>query len=156
MKIFLVQKLLLTKRDQGFTIIEIIASLTMVAIISVLIVSRGSFNSADLLGATETLRGHLRYTQSRAMSLDQSWGIKIETNDYILYQNGAPSSGAFPGENTGTVTMSSGITINLTAGASPVTFSSNWGIPTSGYTITLYDGSRTETITVTAETGFVP
>ena len=155
MKTFPVQKRLLTKRDQGFTIIEIIASLTMVAIISVLIVSRGSFNSADLLGATETLKGHLRYAQSRAMSLDQSWGIKIETNDYILYQNGAPSSGAFPGENSGTVTLS-GININLTAGASPVTFSSNWGIPTSGYTIELSAGGRTETITVTEETGFVP
>ncbi len=149
MKISLVQKLLVSKRDQGFTIIEIIAALTMVGIISALIVSRGSFNSADLIGATETLKGHLRYAQSRAMSVDADRSIVFTVSSYTL------SSGSFPGESSGTVTLS-GITIDVPFGTLPVTFTGNWGIPTTGYTITLNDESRTETITVTAETGFIP
>ncbi len=150
MKIFLVQKLLVSKRDQGFTIIEIIAALTMVGIISALIVSRGSFNSADLIGATETLKGHLRYAQSRAMSVDADRSIVFTVSSYAL------SSGSFPGESSGTVTLSSGINIDVQSGTLPVTFSGNWGIPDEEHTITLDDGSSTQTITVTAETGFIP
>lgn len=141
--------------DQGFTMIEIIATLVLLGIISALMVSRVSFNSADLIGAAQTLKGHLRYAQSRAMSLDESWQIAITSTTYTLSQNGTVR-GALPGENAETVALASGITMSFSSGASPVTFTANWGIPDEAHTISITDGSSTNTITVTAQTGFIP
>jgi len=139
-------------KEQGFTLIEVITILTLISFIAVVIVSRRTGASTDLIAAAEVLKGHLRYAQSRSMNLDESWEINFAGNSYTLQQSGVPS-GILPGESGNTVTLS-GIAIAPTV--NPVTFSSNWGIPGASSAITLSDGSSVVTITITSETGFIP
>ena len=139
-------------KEQGFTLIEIIAILLLIAIVTVTIVSRRTGNSTDLIAAAEVLKGHLRYAQSRAMSLDESWEINLAGGSYTLRQNGVPM-GILPGESGNMVTLS-GITI--APNPTTVIFSSNWGIPNASYSITVSDGTDTVPITITSETGFIP
>ena len=139
-------------KEQGFTLIEVIATIAFISFVAVVIISRSAGNNTDLIAAAEVLKGHLRYAQSRAMSLDQSWEINFAGNTYTLRQNGVPS-GILPGESGNIVTLS-GIAIAPTV--NPVTFSSNWGIPGDSSAITLSDGNSVVTITITSETGFIP
>jgi len=140
----------LVKNEKGFTLIEVIATLILISIVTVAIVSRRTGSGTDLIAAAEVLKGHLRYAQSRAMSLDSSWEISFGANSYTLGQNGVPS-GILPGESGNTVTLS-GIAIAATT----VTYSSNWGIPDASHSIILSEGPNSETITITSETGFIP
>ncbi len=141
-------------KEQGFTLFEIIATLVLISVVAVSIVSRAG-NNTDLIAAAEILKGHLRYAQSRAMSLDQNWGIFFVGNTYTLQQNGV-ASGVLPGESGNTVNLSGGITITAVPAPNPIVFSSNWGIPGAPTAVTLADGPNSETITITSETGFIP
>ena len=146
-------KLGLLRKEQGFTLFEIIAILLLISIVTVTIVSRRTGNSTDLIAAAEVLKGHLRYAQSRAMSLDQRWDINFVGNTYTLRQNTVPS-GILPGESGNMVTLPPGIGIAATV--NPVTFNSKWGIPGASSAVTLNDGTNSVTIIITSETGFIP
>ncbi|MCP4113952.1 MAG: type II secretion system protein [Desulfobacteraceae bacterium] len=65
---------------KGFTLIEIIAVLMILGILSAVAVSRFTDTGAELAGQTETVKGYLRFAQARAMSSgrpDEIWGIRF-------------------------------------------------------------------------------
>jgi len=139
----------------GFTLIEIIAALMIVAILAAVAVSKiPSTQSYEADSEIDILKTNLRYAQLRALSDDKPWGISFKSEggiwQYTLLReppNTAPYN--LPNENSPTHILPSGITI---AGAA-VTFD-EWGSPGAGdITITLTPGS---TITVTKHTGFIP
>ena len=153
----------------GFTLLEIIAILVILGIISAVAVSRVTDTRADDLAAANTLKAHLRYAQLRTMGDMNDWGIKVESGSYILMRkddNGTWKEGCWdnndrphcllPGENSFEKSFEK---TSVTSGAGVVGFSAARGQPTdsngdllsSGLTITV--GSRT--ITITAETGFI-
>ncbi|MDP2105628.1 MAG: type II secretion system protein, partial [Desulfobulbaceae bacterium] len=72
--------------QQGFTLIEVIAVLLLMGIMVAIAVGRSgeSSSQADLIGATETVKNHLRYAQSTAMNSDLSWGINFSGSTYTL------------------------------------------------------------------------
>src|SRR5665647_1712045 len=152
------------KHSRGFTVIEIIAILLIIAILGVVVVSRmTSTKPYNVAAEVETLKANLRYAQFRALSdADKrvssnatTWGISFFANSYTLQKTevgGVPTTPNFPGENSPTHTLPSGITIS----GSNVTFDA-WGSPGgSNIPITITDGTSPQTITVTKNTGFIP
>lgn len=161
---------------KGFTLIEVIAVLIILGIISAIAISRATgTDEANLRAEVDTLKGHLRYAQYLALNdmytSDTSaadyatrtqWGIKRATNSYKLvkYVGGAELSTTpfnLPGESSSTHTFKAPI---QATGAALILFDS-WGSPysttsdkfTAAATITLTPGP--ESITITPETGFI-
>ncbi|MEN6422255.1 MAG: prepilin-type N-terminal cleavage/methylation domain-containing protein, partial [Smithella sp.] len=78
-------------RDQGgFTMIEIISVLVIIAIVAAVVIARmASPKEYDLASQAEVVKTHLRLAQSRAMNSSQIWGINISGNTvYSLFNNG--------------------------------------------------------------------
>lgn len=133
------------KRMQGFTLIEMIAVIVMVGILSVTVVvyfpSQQTFNIAAY---AEELKRDIRYTQTLAMSLNSSYTINISSSNYSITPN--PPQGAY------TVILPTGLSLT---GAS-ITFDAE-GKPSnvSLVSLILSAGTQSKTLTVAPETGFV-
>jgi MSHA pilin protein MshC len=143
--------------------IEIIAVLVIIGIISVVVMSRGSAtDEAKLQAEVDTLKGHLRYAQYTAMNdiPPTKWGIQISGQSYTLVRNLTGNGATFdsphnlPGESSATHSFAA----PLTATAINVLFD-EWGSPYNAATKLLTDATVTissESITITAGTGFIP
>ncbi len=158
--------------NRGFTLVELIVVLIVMAIVAVFIASRASTGGNDLISETDILKSNLRYAQIRAMNDSVPWGIHIpDAGSYVLYRNNAIDTGKMlPGEKPGaspaaqthklpaTVTVTSGVgtTYNFDAWGRPV----NTGTPpiplAVAQTITLSEGAATVAITITRNTGYIP
>jgi len=162
--------------DSGFTLIETIAVLMMIGIISAIAVAGYSGNQSNLFTVEAALKNHIRHAQSRSMFNDDAlWGVRMSGNQYWMVQEGDNTT-IYPawGADTANMKIANGkadtslldVTMNSTA---PVVYFNSMGVPFSGdtsfdtnrlvsaITITLQNNSgNTRTITITPETGFVP
>lgn len=156
------------KGDRGFTLIEVVAVLVIMAIIMAVAMSRGiGSDDAKMLAEFNTLKGHLRYAQYLAINMNRGndstisegstveWGINIIGNSYALVMNVDGSarnhSLSLPGESSATHNFAAGVTATV-SGTNPIRFD-DWGSPgTAPASISI--GGRT--ITITANTGFIP
>ena len=77
-----------SRGNSGFTLLEVIAVLIIMGIISALAVSTISINIDDTKRDEQlnVLKTHLRYAQARAMNSDSEWGIKFDTTKYWLFK----------------------------------------------------------------------
>lgn len=144
------------RRTFQFTLLEMAAVFVVIGILAALSLRFISgANDQILPKETATLRSHLRFAQARAMAgTETSWSINIESDRYTLCQNGSPSSVFLPGDSSSVHNLD--VPVQVTGGTGSVVFDS-WGSPgTTDTVITLTDGERTETITITAMTGFIP
>lgn len=129
-------------------------------------VSRTTF---DLATEAETLKTHLRYVQYRSMSdalapgQTLTWGLRFNAGSYdLLYDNDATSR-RLPNEDSPSHTLARGITMTSSLAGSVLHFN-EWGNPvgtdavplTADVLITLTDGSASQTVRVTQNTGFIP
>ena len=141
--------------DKGFTLIETIAVLLLLGILAAIAVSRSSnFGAeADVVGASEVVKNHLRYAQTKAMNADVSWGINFDGSTYTL-QNASGVEATLPGD------LPQGMAFTATI----VMFDHRWGSPvdntdtplTDDVTITISKtGASPQKITVTKNTGFI-
>jgi prepilin-type N-terminal cleavage/methylation domain-containing protein len=94
----------ISRNMNGFTLLEVVAVLVILGIISVVFFSRISSNQNNLITATDTLTSQLRLAQARAMSTSQDtmsgvqsvWGVRfINTTQYHLFYC-ATASGCDP------------------------------------------------------------
>lgn len=149
------------KKNSGFTLLEVIAVLIIMGIITAFVIGRMSLTSTDVITRTEVIKSHLRYAQSRAMNSSMVWGINFNNNSYWLFNNGNTNNRiTLPGEDSNTITMSSG----MSAGTGIVSFDS-WGKPytdagaqtlqASDRTITISKGGDSRSVIITKNTGFV-
>jgi len=163
--------------DRGFTIIEVIAVLIMLGILTAVIISRGS--STDLYtlrSEVDVIKTHIRYAQARAMNTSSVWGIRFQNNNtsYFLYKYAAGQSWQqsrviLPGEDSDIVNLPSGVTVAFGSGgggkARTVSFNS-WGVPCTNKAATKKQGGNwrninvsfegnTERIRVRKNTGFI-
>jgi len=156
-------------QTKGFTLIEIIAVLVILAILSAVaysrIISTGPVNNQV---AAETLKNHIRYVQLKAMNSDadaasgckSSHGLKILANSYYMFKDCDDTiKVVLPGANSNEVSL--GGSLSLSPANTNITFD-RYGRPCSDlYGSTLYAANKvitlgTETITITKNTGFVP
>ena len=131
-------------KKKGFTLLELIIVMVLLAIISLVIQMRmPTTSSFSISYIAEQLRRDIRYTQTLATSLNSSYTLATTTNSYSI--SPAPPTGNY------TVNMPSGITLS----ANTITFDST-GAPQAAATVTITPNSGTAvTVTVLAETGFV-
>jgi prepilin-type N-terminal cleavage/methylation domain-containing protein len=151
------------KKNCGFTMLEVIAVLIILGIITAFVVSRSTNIRAELSSETETVKAHLRYAQCMALANDiYSWRITLSSGspDYYTLSKINKSDGTetnpinLPNEDSPTHTLPTGISI--TSGSGTVTFD-EWGSPgITTLNIILSDGvGNSETITITKNTGFI-
>lgn len=143
-------------RQAGFTMIEIIAVLLIIGVVTAFVVSRIGYTTAyDLNSQMEVIKAHLRLAQSRAMSSSNPWGINFATSTtYYLFQGaGSTAPLLILGEDSATVnliTKKSGLTI--TSAPQRITFDA-YGSPGTATVTVITNGGN---ITVTKNTGFIP
>jgi MSHA pilin protein MshC len=148
----------------GFTLIEIIAVLLVLAILGAVVVSRASSTSTYSLKSTaEVIKTHIRFAQTRSMSTNQAWGIHFDSGTtYFMFKNGSLANQVYlPGENGLVVTLPSGVTVTSGVIVSfdrfgrPYTDAAASTLQAANRTITVsYSG--TEDITITKNTGYIP
>ncbi|WP_454782897.1 prepilin-type N-terminal cleavage/methylation domain-containing protein [Legionella sp. WA2022007384] len=132
------------RRTSGFTLIELIVMILIITLVALFFgIKTPSVSLYSLSSITEQLRRDIRYTQTLATSLNTNYSIILSTNSYTIAPN--PPNGAY------SVSMPTGITLSSVS----ITFNS-MGAPASGASITITaSGVGTNTLTVSAETGFV-
>jgi prepilin-type N-terminal cleavage/methylation domain len=88
------------KNEDGFTLLEIIAVLVIVGILSAIAVNRALNVGPELITGADTLKMHLRYAQTLAMNSNPNsgtstyWGISGNANSYWLFQGIDPANAA--------------------------------------------------------------
>jgi MSHA pilin protein MshC len=162
--------------QKGFTLLEIIAILVVIGILTAVAVSRINNFDAEVISGADTLKAHLRYAQTMAMNSNPNvgdetvWGISCSGNSYWL----------FNGTNTGNIIflpddekyMNGDRTINLEAKKIEVdeftVYFDNRGIPYSVYPGTQWPGTTAISVTpasgsgatvdinITPFTGYIP
>jgi MSHA pilin protein MshC len=129
----------------GFTFIEIIVVLLILGILGAVALEHSLNYEADLAGAVEVVKGHLRYAQIKAINSDVKWGLAFAGNTYSLQdQNGV--GGNLPGDLPQNITF--------TASTNPVMFDQDGSPGGTSITIILTKGNS-RTITVIKNTGFI-
>jgi len=138
------------KGVSGFTMIEVLAVLIVLAVVMTVVLSRTPTIDREIYAQQAIIRSHLRFAQSLAMSNNtERWGISFTPNSYTLFQNGLPASINLPNDSTSTHNLPNGVAI--TSGIGTVIFD-EWGSPgPDTITITV----NTESIQVTRHTGFI-
>ncbi len=161
--------------QKGFTFLELIAVLIVLAIMTAVAVSRATNNDAEVVTGADTLKAHIRYAQTMAMNSNPNagdetiWGISCSGSSYWLFRGTAPAADIIrlPDDEK---YISGDRTINLTQKKMSVTsftvYFDNRGIPYSplgtqwpGTVITVSPASGSGTtvnINITPFTGYVP
>lgn len=144
----------LIRNIEGFSMIEVVAILLIIGIITAVAASNSVSTQQDLISQTDIAKSMLRYAQLKALNDDAatSWGIAFTGNSYTLYRNPAlvPATN-FPGTNSDIYTLPTGVTI------SNVTIDFNkFGSPMTGATsVVLTQNGVTSTINISNNTGFI-
>jgi len=135
----------------GFTIIEIIAVLVVIGILTAVAVPSIVSLATDKVDTeVEILKANLYYAQSRAMCDDVTWGIAFGGTSYTLQKNGITAPSNLPAENSPTHLLETDVSVAGTT----VTYD-RWGSPGAvSQTITV-SGGISKSITVTKNTGFI-
>ena len=162
--------------QQGFTMIEIVVVLIVLAIVSTVIVSR-SFTTGtnELMVEADGLKASLRYAQIQSLNNDTAtWGIHFpDATTYRLYKNNVDASSSMipvKGSAGDPVTVACPANCHQLQGSVQVTSPSlpktinfdKWGRPMDGATrlsadfpIELGQGTQRSTITITKNTGYI-
>ena len=159
-------------KNYGFTLIEIIATLLLISIMAGIAVNKsGDISSGNhVIVELELFKNHLRYAQIKSMNSTPTdiWQISIAVGgaSYTLQQYSATATAwqnkNLPNKTSATHTFPNGITV--TSGTTNVIFN-NHGVPVttdrvtllnSNLTVTIGDGTSSESLTVTKKTGFMP
>ncbi|MBW2630447.1 MAG: type II secretion system protein [Deltaproteobacteria bacterium] len=146
----------------GFTLIEVIAVLVLIGIVSAFVAVRATDHHSELVARTEILKSHLRYAQMKSMSSNDVWGIHSFQNKYWLFTGGnINTKKQLPGEDDLDVDLAGyGLSV------SDFTYSfENWGSPctdagatvrlTAAAPINVSEGLELRAINITPYTGFI-
>jgi len=142
--------------------IEIIAVLLLMAIVSAVVINRYMVSDTDLITRTEVIKAHIRYAQSRALNTNVIWGIRLAETQYGLFKNdGTVSMVKLPGEDSTAITMPAGTSvttgiISFDDWGKPYTDATATNAQSGDLTITITGSSGTRTFVITQNTGFIP
>lgn len=152
-------------RQRGFTLIEIIAVLVIMAVITAVAAERMFDQRAGEVGAiAASVRNNIRYARTRSMNSDEIFGVNIISGTtYAVFRGGNVNTRVtMPGEAGGIITLPQGAT--FTTAATIIAFD-EWGRPcsnaagttlrTADVTVTVSFEGATENIIIVRNTGFM-
>ena len=155
------------KHSSGFTLIEIIVVIVLIAIITFVAVPQmgNTIRTKRLFDAVEKLNDDLNYCRDYAISQHtNTWVVfDIVNNSYQMSFGAIPPPGSTPlydpaRNTTGSFTLNTdyiGVTLQSVSFAGLSISFNWWGTPSEGGTVVLTNGINTHTTTVNAETGYV-
>ena len=149
------------RKHKGYTLIELVIIIVILAIIGFIVVPKiAGYSESILERDAKRLKAYLTFAQELSMTRDQPYGLCFNTSSktFSVNKTDCSSSNIIKSpENRGEdliVTLDSDISISP-SGTTSVFFSKR-GEPTpDGVTITLTYGSNSKTIKVEPKTGFV-
>jgi MSHA pilin protein MshC len=94
-----------SRNSKGFTLIEIVAVLIVLGILAVVAVARSLDSDAELVSQTDVIKSHLRYAQSRAMAMEEIWGVESTGTGYYLFRQNTSNRFRFPGEESDSISL---------------------------------------------------
>ncbi len=145
----------------GFTMLELIAVLIIIGILSMWALSSLDDSSYQLSAAKQLLLTRIRYAQSRSMSQDTHLGIVCTGSSYALFSGDSKTNRLhFPDASDTSVDLPSGITctsfvISFDAWGNPYSKADNSEAYSETKTITLSQNGTSQTITLIPVTGYV-
>ena len=165
---------------KGFTLLEVVAVLVIMVIITAVALTRLVSNQNNLIAATDTLTSHLRLAQARAMNTDaptatifSSWGVSFSSPTQYYLFNCANAIGCTPATNQqsfpggGNIIMDlASKNVQVTNGTPLILAFDRFGTPyndaalatplAAQLTLTLKDNNgNTNTINITPQTGMI-
>ncbi|GAU08963.1 pilus assembly FimT family protein [Desulfoplanes formicivorans] len=105
-----------SSRSDGFTLIEVVTVLIILGILAVVAVARSLDTNADLVSQTDVIKSHLRYAQSRAMAMEEVWGVNSTGTSYYLY-SARSGKVRFPGEDSDDIILADKGMASMTPGS---------------------------------------
>ena len=147
--------------QSGVTLVEMIAVLLLLGILTVVVVTRTiSVEPIDTKVKTSRLQNHLRYAQSLAMKRNDIWGVKSNGVGYWLFSGTNPDLLA----NRQTFPSEESTTLEIVGISSFTVLYDGYGRPYSSFTsagtntpyssnLSIQTGSLTSTLT--PETGYI-
>jgi len=147
-------------RSRGFSLIELVSVMVILAAISALAAPRFVHHDATLPAQADQLGRILRHAQALAMGQGRPLTVDIQSaTEYAITDGAIPTASTIrdPSGQLQTFSLQNGVTLSGAdlefdslgrpiSGSNLVTTSQNW---------TLYGGSNTATVSVQAVTGFV-
>jgi len=138
---------------RGFTLIETLAVLVVLAILGIVIASRFSLTGPVVAVEAQVLRSHLRYVQGLAMANNvEDWSLSVAAGSYTVLRDGATAPINLPGEDSPTHTLPAGVAFSQGAGTLPI---DEWGSPDQTRTLRLTDGQTQASVTIFGLTGLI-
>ena len=153
--------------ERGVSLVEMIAVLLLMGIVSAMAISRfASVDNMELAAKVSSVRNHIRYAQIMAMkSNDTTWGIRCDGTDYWIFKTTTPAVASepdvadnmvyLPGNDNKKIEMPEmeDFTLYFDKFGIPYTYDTGVGDIVAAAAQTINIGSKS--LTVTAETGFV-
>lgn len=139
---------LLSQKDKyrlsGFTLIELLLVITIISTIGLMAtpIAASTINRSQRITTSSNLTSALRraYVNSRTMLADSSWGVRIQSNEIIIFEGDSYAT-----RNTGSDIISTFSNTLQITNSNELVFSKFTGLPsnTNSFIITSSDGSQT-------------
>lgn len=148
-------------RCDGFTLIEVITVLLIVGILASVVLSRGAPLNSELPARVGEVRSQLRYLQLMAMKNGINLALTCDGTNYWAH-NSTNASLPLPGESAALISLAdkkmqmTPFSISFDAFGIPYTGSPLAKLTNNATTISITVGGKTDSLSVTPETGFVP
>jgi len=151
------------QKQQGFSLIELVMTMTLIAILSAVVMSRWSATTFDVQSAAELLVADIRYTQKISMTRGERFRINFQNNRYWITTRTGNTAVPNPGTNQTIIYLNNGIRLSsrynrlvFDGNGAPYTSTNLPGTPLTGNaTITLSVGTHSRTIQISPTTGRV-
>ena len=100
-----------TGKRRGFTLLEIIAVLIILGLITVTAMMVMDDTDYNLLSQAQAIRQNIRYAQSMAMKTGTMWGVRSDAASYWAFEGDVNTVRTFPGQETPVVLTDIGVSL---------------------------------------------
>ncbi len=147
---------------RGFTLLETVIALTVVALVAAVVGPKWLENDTDVQVVAQQLQNDIRYVQGLAMTHGQRHRIYFNVSTGYRIADNSGTNVAHPLNSSGNVSFPSGVTIQSNGFSSGYLAFDGRGIPYDGATsisaattVRLVKNGTTRTLTLTPDTGYV-